>query len=155
MLTLNLPQRKNPIARLSLIICATLATLAWWFDTSPPPPPVELPDITDPIGAIWYAIAVLAVAIMDVARVARKERNIPPVIMPPVPFIRVPLKNAERFAILKRDNYRCQICGATSAQGVALQVDHKLAVTNGGTNDPRNLWTLCDRCNNGKSDLYL
>jgi 5-methylcytosine-specific restriction endonuclease McrA len=39
--------------------------------------------------------------------------------------------------------------------GAALHVDHRLAVAKGGSNDEGNLWTLCDRCNLGKSDADL
>lgn len=153
MFTLNIPQRRDPIARLTLLACAALVVAALWFDTSAAVQPAQLPDLFDPIGQLQYAVIILS---LIVAVIASRFRHLPKqAVLSPVPFVRVPLKNAERFAILKRDNYRCQICGATSAQGVALQVDHKLAVTNGGANEPRNLWTLCDRCNNGKSDSFL
>lgn len=55
-----------------------------------------------------------------------------------------------RFAILKRDNYRCRICGATADDGVKLHVDHKVPLAKGGENGEENLWTLCDLCNYGK-----
>lgn len=61
-----------------------------------------------------------------------------------------------RFAIFKRDNYRCQICGRTAADhGAVLEVDHKIPRAKGGTEDIANLWTLCFECNRGKSDTYL
>lgn len=65
-------------------------------------------------------------------------------------YARIPLTKKQRFEILKRDSYCCQICGKSAKDGVKLEVDHKLAVTNGGTNDPANLWTLCFDCNSGK-----
>jgi len=57
-----------------------------------------------------------------------------------------------RFAVLKRDNFTCRSCGRSPAThlGVTLHVDHVVAVVNGGTNDPRNLQSLCDDCNLGK-----
>lgn len=153
MLTLNIPPQKDPIARISLIACAVLvAYAAFVSDWTAAIEPAQLPDLFDPIGQLQYAVIILSLIVAILSGVFRKRQQHA---APTVPFVRVPLKNAERFAILKRDNYRCQICGMTSAQGVALQVDHKLAVTNGGTNDPANLWTLCARCNNGKSDSYL
>ena len=57
-----------------------------------------------------------------------------------------------RFEILRRDCYRCQLCGAmaSDSESVRLEIDHKVAVANGGTNDPENLWILCRKCNGGK-----
>lgn len=59
-----------------------------------------------------------------------------------------------RWAVLKRDNYRCVICGASPAadHSVRLHVDHIVPVAKGGTNDLSNLRTACDDCNLGKSD---
>jgi hypothetical protein len=57
-----------------------------------------------------------------------------------------------RFAILKRDNFRCQLCGASrdNAPDMLLHVDHKIPRVKGGTNHEDNLWTLCALCNQGK-----
>jgi 5-methylcytosine-specific restriction endonuclease McrA len=60
-----------------------------------------------------------------------------------------------RFKVLRRDEYRCQLCGMTAGDGITLQVDHKLAVANGGRTELANLWTLCQPCNSGKSDMQL
>lgn len=57
-----------------------------------------------------------------------------------------------RYNILERDEYRCQICGATASDGAALHVDHKIPVAQGGKSVPENLQTLCDFCNLGKRD---
>lgn len=75
------------------------------------------------------------------------ERSSP--VMAKVPAIPARL----RFAILKRDGYRCRTCGATPDHGVSLHVDHKRARALGGLNDPDNLWTLCAPCNLGKGVL--
>lgn len=60
-----------------------------------------------------------------------------------------------RFEVFRRDDYCCQICGATAQDGVKLEVDHKTPVAKGGTDELSNLWTLCFPCNRGKgtSDL--
>jgi hypothetical protein len=70
---------------------------------------------------------------------------------------RSPVPKRLRFFVLRRDGYRCQLCGLAQRDGVKLEVDHKVARARGGQNTPENLWTLCHLCNNGKSDgdLYL
>ncbi len=59
-----------------------------------------------------------------------------------------------RYDIMKRDNFRCVLCGRTAREGVKLHVDHILPVAKGGLTVPDNLRTLCDQCNLGKSDKY-
>jgi hypothetical protein len=70
-------------------------------------------------------------------------------------YVRVPVSARMRFEILRRDSYRCQLCGKSAGDGVRLHIDHKHAAAKGGTNTPENLWTLCEPCNLGKSDLSL
>jgi len=61
-----------------------------------------------------------------------------------------------RFNIFRRDDYKCQICGATvKDENVRLEVDHKISIAKGGTNDLSNLWTLCFTCNRGKNTSDL
>ena len=55
-----------------------------------------------------------------------------------------------RFEVLKRDEYRCRICGTTAENGARLEVDHKIPVSKGGSNVIDNLWALCFECNRGK-----
>lgn len=64
----------------------------------------------------------------------------------------IPLK--VRWAVLKRDNYRCAKCGASPSidHAVELEVDHVIPVARGGGNAPENLQTLCRLCNQGKKD---
>lgn len=64
---------------------------------------------------------------------------------------RAKLTPSMRYDILKRDHFRCQICGSSSSDGVKLHVDHIVPVSRGGKTEPSNLRTLCDRCNFGKS----
>ncbi len=75
------------------------------------------------------------------------------------PFIeekqRKSLTPSERFDIMSRDKFRCQLCGATAKHNARLEVDHKIPVKKGGTNDPDNLWTLCFSCNRGKAAKEL
>lgn len=72
----------------------------------------------------------------------------------PEPIKRKPIKPSLRFEVLKRDNYRCQMCGVTAKDGATLEIDHITPVSKGGTNDAGNLQVLCRDCNAGKSDSW-
>ena len=61
----------------------------------------------------------------------------------------------DRFSILKRYDYRCQLCGATAQDGAKLEIDHIIPKSKGGTNDEDNLWVLCKECNSSKKARYL
>lgn len=65
---------------------------------------------------------------------------------------RAKMSSSLRYDVLKRDGFRCQICGSTAQDGVKLHVDHIIPVSKGGRTTLDNLRTLCDRCNLGKSD---
>lgn len=69
--------------------------------------------------------------------------------------ISLSMRPSLRFRILKRDGYRCQICGATAQDGVKLEVDHKVPRAKGGPTVIENLWALCFPCNRGKRDETL
>ena len=58
-----------------------------------------------------------------------------------------------RWEVLERDNFTCQYCGKT-APDVMLQVDHKTALADGGTDNLDNLVTSCASCNHGKGTLH-
>lgn len=61
-----------------------------------------------------------------------------------------------RFEVFRRDQYRCQLCGAAASDGdTKLEVDHKVPVAKGGGDEMENLWTLCFRCNRGKGTKTL
>ena len=59
-----------------------------------------------------------------------------------------------RYDVMKRDHFRCTICGRSADDGVTLHVDHIKPVSKGGKTEMSNLRTLCDYCNLGKSDKY-
>lgn len=59
-----------------------------------------------------------------------------------------------RYDILKRDNFRCVLCGRSAQDGVKLHVDHIIPVSKGGKTESSNLRTLCEKCNYGKRDKY-
>ncbi len=64
---------------------------------------------------------------------------------------RISIPPSLRYKILKRDRFTCQSCGAR-APDVELEVDHKIPVSKGGTDDELNLITKCKDCNRGKSN---
>lgn len=59
-----------------------------------------------------------------------------------------------RYDVLKRDGFRCTLCGRTAQDGVKLHVDHIKPIAKGGKTKMSNLRTLCDECNRGKSDKW-
>jgi 5-methylcytosine-specific restriction endonuclease McrA len=56
-----------------------------------------------------------------------------------------------RWSIFQRDGHKCTCCGKTAREGAKLEVDHIIPVSKGGTNNPKNLRTLCQDCNRGKA----
>ncbi len=52
------------------------------------------------------------------------------------------LTNEKRRAIYRRDGYQCALCGSTKY----LQIHHIERRGAGGSNDARNLITLCSTC---------
>ena len=54
--------------------------------------------------------------------------------------------------ILKRDNFKCKLCGRSARDGVELEVDHIIPISKGGKTIESNLRVLCKDCNRGKSD---
>lgn len=60
-----------------------------------------------------------------------------------------------RFIIMKRDNFKCCMCGRSPATtpGLELHIDHIIPWSKGGETVIDNLQTLCSDCNLGKSNL--
>lgn len=60
-----------------------------------------------------------------------------------------------RFLVMKRDSFKCCICGASPAKdpNIELHIDHIIPWAKGGETVFNNLQTLCSNCNLGKSDL--
>ena len=59
-----------------------------------------------------------------------------------------------RYQVLKRDCFKCCICGASPAKdsSIELHIDHIVPWSKGGETILDNLQTLCSRCNLGKGD---
>ena len=60
--------------------------------------------------------------------------------------------SSRREAVLHRDNYTCQCCGK---KHVRLEVHHIVFRSMGGTDDERNLITLCEKCHKAVHDGML
>ena len=60
--------------------------------------------------------------------------------------------SSRREAILYRDNYTCQCCGK---KHIRLEVHHIIFKSKGGTDDERNLITLCEKCHKAVHDGIL
>lgn len=57
-----------------------------------------------------------------------------------------------RYRVFQRDDHRCVCCGRRAQNELTLHVDHILPVSRGGSTNLDNLQTLCEECNQGKSD---
>lgn len=57
------------------------------------------------------------------------------------------LTQRQRRLIFERDGYECQIRYDKRCTGAATCIDHILALTAGGTDDPSNLRASCRACN--------
>ena len=69
-------------------------------------------------------------------------------------FQRSLMTDSLRYDVMKRDGFRCVLCGRTANDGVVLHVDHILPIARGGKTELNNLRTLCEFCNLGKSAKY-
>ncbi len=71
-----------------------------------------------------------------------------PLVIRLVHYVRLPHRRVPptRAAILLRDAYTCQYCGATPGRD-DLTMDHVLPRSRGGYHDWTNLTTACKRCN--------
>ena len=88
----------------------------------------------------------------------QNNKTIAPADPQPIPIIRrkTPreVRPQLRYQILRRDNFRCRLCGRSPAidPAVQLHIDHIHPWSRGGETIKENLQTLCDTCNAGKSD---
>lgn len=57
-----------------------------------------------------------------------------------------------RALVLKMDNYSCRRCGVgwRDHPAIRLEIDHRVPLAKGGTNDITNLQVLCWSCNSKK-----
>lgn len=168
-MTLTLPTQRDPIARMALFALIGVALyLAAYAAPQPAQAEVMAIDWIDPLTlacAGGFVVAAVLAAIINRMRAAidrqaalicAQAQTIAALeVRHREHDIRLAIGNRQRFEAFKRDGYRCQLCGASAQDGAILEIDHKLARANGGTDEDWNLWTLCRVCNNGKRDLPL
>ena len=67
------------------------------------------------------------------------------------------VRPAMRLTVLKRDNFKCRLCGASPATeaAVSLVIDHIKPWCEGGETELDNLQTLCSKCNAGKGNYEV
>jgi len=61
------------------------------------------------------------------------------------------VKNTVRYKILKRDGFKCLMCGSEDD----LTLDHVISKAMGGKNGEENYQTLCVKCNRFKGAFYM
>jgi len=64
---------------------------------------------------------------------------------------RIVIPTQVREKVFERNNYQCQSCNKIDLTAKTLQVDHIIALAQGGPTDMSNLQTLCAKCNREKS----
>lgn len=64
------------------------------------------------------------------------------------------MSDSLRYDVMKRDGFRCKLCGREAEDGAKLEVDHIMPISKGGKTTMSNLQTLCKECNRGKRDKY-
>lgn len=64
--------------------------------------------------------------------------------------VRGDVRPSIRWKVLKRDNFRCVLCGA-DATDRKLHIDHIEPVSLGGNSRMKNLRVLCSQCNYGRN----
>jgi len=64
------------------------------------------------------------------------------------------ISKSVRYKVMRRDEFRCVLCGRSPAttRDLTLHIDHIVPVVRGGKNKMSNLRTLCADCNLGKND---
>ena len=73
-----------------------------------------------------------------------------PIIPEISPVERAGVMRSSRLQIMRRDGFRCQLCGATSSDSERLEIDQRQPVAEGRSDSDDNLWTFCVVCNRRK-----
>jgi len=112
--------------------------------------PLSLVSVRRAIVLLLHEKAELVEATQQMLRSCSDAYPIPLVIRL-VHYVRLPHRKvpATRAAVMLRDAYVCQYCGATPGRQ-NLTVDHVVPRSRGGSHDWDNLATACTRCNQRK-----
>ena len=94
----------------------------------------------------------VAEIVVDLAHAFLADRHPPrhPLVRTSRTDKREPISRQTRIAVYSRDNFRCLWCGTDQD----LRLDHFVPWSAGGTNDPDNLRTLCNPCNDKRSNFH-
>jgi 5-methylcytosine-specific restriction enzyme A len=87
----------------------------------------------------------------DAHRAADRGPNA--ILGPGSPITRKGVKPSKRRKVFERDGYKCRSCERTGDESNPLTIDHVVPLSHGGTNEQRNLQTLCLSCNLRKNEL--
>jgi 5-methylcytosine-specific restriction endonuclease McrA len=99
-------------------------------------------SMSEPDNSRFVHAATFRVALPTVVRYTEYDR---------IPRVRM---RPSRKNILKRDGYKCYICGEVFPDS-QLSIDHIIPLSRGGKSDWRNLITCCKECNALKDDRLL
>lgn len=112
--------------------------------------PLSLVSIRRAVVLLMREKAELVEATQQIVRSASRIMPVPLVIRL-VKYVRLPHRRVPptRSAVMLRDNYTCQYCGAVPGRN-QLTVDHVLPRSRGGSHDWTNLVTACKQCNQKK-----
>ena len=56
-----------------------------------------------------------------------------------------------KIRVVRRDNYKCQICGKTLLDN-EIEFDHVIPISKGGSSEEHNIRLTCFKCNRDKND---
>jgi len=65
------------------------------------------------------------------------------------------IRKEKRLAIYLRDGMACAYCGSSVEEGTQLTLDHIKPYSKGGSNDPSNLVTCCQKCNSARGNRAM
>ena len=129
---------RTQIAILALLVVPALVYESW-------------PRIGSAVVAGILVVVGIAIAVALWLWIHRRRKNRPHAPGGPIAAGREPIPAGLRFAVLRRDGFRCVYCGRGDSDNVKLHLDHLVPVARGGKTEIANLVAACQDCNLGKS----